>query len=779
MTDKTTTTTPGKSHGPESPPGAGGPAPLGRRWWIGLTVLLAVGLLQQILILGESWRQNPFTTTPVQDAEMYWDWAGEIAAGQLLGTTPFMSAPLYPYLLGMLRALGGGLLSLFVLQAALHLATLALLVQLGARRFTPAVGLLMGVLFVLLTEPAFYTGRVLNCTLQLFLIVLLWRQLLAAQRRPTVTAWATVGALTGLNCLANPPMLLALVLIGLWALWTCGLNIRGLTGLVAHAAVAALVISPATWHNYKVSGEFIPISAQAGVTFAQGNAPDAEGTYKKIPEISGTRFMQNLDARRYYRETTGTEGGWNDTSRFFFRRGLNAWRDNPGLAARLFQLKLYWFVTGRVYGDIYFPTFEIREGFADALRTAPLPLAWVTAPAIIALLMLARSSLRRYTPELLLFLVPLLVVAFFWYSPRYRFPAAPVLVGAAAWAFWQLWQWRKDQRGAVIIAGALIVGVYLTSRSRIDRLEQYGAACNNAAAVVFARAGDIDAAIRYAQKAVEEDPEDTAARANLGLFLARRGDSQESLEQLRRAVVENPESPETHEHLGRALAEAGRHDEALSSFEEAVRLNPDNPAYRANLANALVQVERLEEAIEQYRTAVRIDPSSARVHTSLARLLLNRGDRDEGLKHLTEAVRFDPSLVDAHLLIAQTHLDRQELPETIAALRKAQALKQDDAELSRKLAWLLATTPDLSSEDYAEALRLARAAVQATPRRSPVFIDTLAAALAAAGEFDEAARTIQQLIAMAEQAGQSDAAAVYRERLELYQSGRPYIRTAP
>jgi tetratricopeptide (TPR) repeat protein len=210
-----------------------------------------------------------------------------------------------------------------------------------------------------------------------------------------------------------------------------------------------------------------------------------------------------------------------------------------------------------------------------------------------------------------------------------------------------------------------------------------------------------------------------------------------------------------------------------------VQLAPENSEIRANFGVALTRAERYDEAIEQYRISVRINPALAKARLNLARLLLNRGDRDGGLHELSEAVRFDASLVDAHLLIAQIHLDRQELPETIAALRKAQKLKRDDAELARKLSWLLATSPGLSREDRGEALRLARAAIQKASRKTPVFSDTLAAALAATGQYEEAARTIRRVLAAAEQAGNAKAAAKYRERLELYESGRPYIGTAP
>ncbi len=209
--------------------------PLGSRWWMVSALLMLAGLAQQALILSEGWRGNPFAAAPVQDAEVYWDWAGEVAAGQLLRTTPFMSAPLYPYLLGVIRALGGGLLTVYILQAGLHLLTIGLLAHLAARRFGPGIGLLAGLLFILLIEPAYFPGRILNCTLQALLIVLLWQQLVNAQQRSSRAHWTIVGGLAGLNCLANPPMLPAVLLIAFWCWWQSGFARRGLADTLSPA----------------------------------------------------------------------------------------------------------------------------------------------------------------------------------------------------------------------------------------------------------------------------------------------------------------------------------------------------------------------------------------------------------------------------------------------------------------------------------------------------------------------------------------------------------------
>lgn len=81
-----------------------------RRW---LVVLLALGAAAQLALLLAG-AADPLALAPINDAKVYWDWGGRIADGRLVDDTPFMSAPLYPYVVGAVRALGGGLGALYL-----------------------------------------------------------------------------------------------------------------------------------------------------------------------------------------------------------------------------------------------------------------------------------------------------------------------------------------------------------------------------------------------------------------------------------------------------------------------------------------------------------------------------------------------------------------------------------------------------------------------------------------------------------------------------------------
>ncbi len=111
-----------------------------------------------------------------------------------------------------------------------------------------------------------------------------------------------------------------------------------------------------------------------------------------------------------------------------------------------------------------------------------------------------------------------------------------------------------------------------------------------------------------------------------------------------------------------------------------------------------------------------------------------------------------------------------------------QAIQADPnhAPVLNHLAWLRAADPQARYRDGAEAVRLAEAACASVvdPARPSVLaancLDTLAAAYARAGRFDEAVKAARQAIAMAEALGRRGAARSFAARLELFEKRQPY-----
>jgi tetratricopeptide (TPR) repeat protein len=649
-----------------------------------LWILLALAALSQTLIVTQQLASDPLAHTPVNDARVYWQWAGEISQGKLVGDTPFLSAPLYPYLLAIVRACGGDLKAVYIAQAALHLLTIALLYKIAERRFGFASAIVGCALYVLLLEPAYYSARILNNTLQLLVVVALWDRMVAVEDDPRTGRVVGLGAVLGLNVLANPTMLAAIPLVALWILWLLGGS--GMRQAVLAGAVAVVVVAPATLHNWLACREIIPVSAHGGVTFYHGNAPGADGTYHGIPGIAENRIQQNVDAVRLYAAETG--GSWNKTSSLFFKKGLDYWASDPTAALALFGKKAWYFVSGRNYADIYVPEFERKDGIASRLALAPLPTAWITLPALLALVFLARAP-RRNFPELLLVLAPLITVATFWYSPRYRMPAVPLLAALAGSVLATLPVLLRDPDGRIRgILGGLAFLVSIGSGGW-NEAHDFDSATSIPAQYEYLVGGVLVEQGRY----VEAEPRFRAslaegyapAQAALADLFRRQGRGGEALSALRETVRAQPSNSAAHRGLAVALAEDQQFPEAEKEFRAAIALDPNDWESLTGLGNVLDATKRPEEAIAQHRAALDRNPSYAPAHYNLGCVLYKQRNLDEAAREFRDAVKSDPKFAQARWYLADILMQQGDPNGAIEILRDGLKLAPDAQMLQDKI----------------------------------------------------------------------------------------------
>ena len=108
-----------------------------------------------------------------------------------------------------------------------------------------------------------------------------------------------------------------------------------------------------------------------------------------------------------------------------------------------------------------------------------------------------------------------------------------------------------------------------------------------------------------------------------------------------------------------------------------------------------------------------------------------------------------------------------------AEYHAALKINPDDVAACGNLAWIRATCPDPRYRDGVEAVPLAQRTVQLAPD-DPACLDTLAAAYAETGRFADAAATADQAMKLAARQGNAALAASLRQRLALYQAGKPF-----
>jgi hypothetical protein len=95
------------------------------------------------------------------------------------------------------------------------------------------------------------------------------------------------------------------------------------------------------------------------------------------------------------------------------------------------------------------------------------------------------------------------------------------------------------------------------------------------------------------------------------------------------------------------------------------------------------------------------------------------------------------------------------------------------------LAWALATSPEPAARNGPLAVKLAEEACQVTQFRQTPMVETLAAAYAEAGRFDEAIRAAELACKLAAQSGDPALLRKNQELLMLFRQGKPFHEPVP
>lgn len=266
------------------------------------------------------------------------------------------------------------------------------------------------------------------------------------------------------------------------------------------------------------------------------------------------------------------------------------------------------------------------------------------------------------------------------------------------------------------------------------------------------------------------DPDAAARHAEAAGHLPKKTPMADS--RAARAVA--PAGSMANNDRGIELVREGRPGEAVPFFEEALRINPEFAEAHYNLGTLLARGGRLDEAIRHLEDAVRLGPANADSRVNLGIALASRGDRDRATTLFREALAIDPDHVAAHVRLGTVLESDGATGDAIAEYRRALAAQPDAYEPAFRLAWILATHPDPGQRGGAEAVRLAELACAATEFGHASALDALAAAYAETGRFTDAVTAARKAARLTQD---PDLAAQIRERVALFESGRPFRET--
>lgn len=667
-------------------------------------------------------QDSPFFSHHELDARYHVEWAKAFAEGrerEFIGGAYFR-APLYPWLLGTIyQVFGQGDLAPRIIQAVIGSLSCGLLFVLGRIVFCRTVGAIAGFAAAAYWVLIYFDGELMMESLYIFQLLLLLLVLVACGRRDSAWLWALGGVLLGLAAITRPNILLLGPAIVVWILlrtrprWRRGV---GLSLLTFAGCMAPIV--PITIRNYVVAGDLVLIASQGGVNFYIGNNAQSDGVSARIPGDPG-EWDEAMKAQTERAERAlGRSLKGSEISRWYTGQALRWMGEQPGAAAihLLAKLRNFW-TFWEIPNDHYIP-FITRNytpliGVLPFSFTRPEPGFAIIGP-LGALGLLVSLRRRGETFPLWGFLlVYMLSVVLFFVNARFRAPVLPVLILFAAFgAVWLVQQvfrlrWLPLAGGAVALAGMgmVVSRVPANVDLRIDH-------------------NMIQSTAATGQILFEQDRRDEA----LALLADAAAQSRAS---------GMPLKPDHWITLGLLLLEQQAYVAAADCFQQAIRLKPDHEVGYQNLGVALAGQNRMSDAAAAFSQALRLRPDDPRSQANLGNALVQSGNVQEGVELLRSAVRSDPRLLSAAAAASEALLRRNRHVDAERVVSAMLEIAPNDLRLLVMMIQIRAASPVEELRDSAQAVELARKALQLSRGQDPVILHVSSLALFHAGRTRE------------------------------------------
>ncbi len=386
-------------------------------------------------------------------------------------------------------------------------------------------------------------------------------------------------------------------------------------------------------------------------------------------------------------------------------------------------------------------------------------------------------------------LVPVIgIVQVGWQGLADRYTYLPS-IGVFVAAIWTAGAWIESRPAlrplAPEVAGAVALALGVCARIQTGYWKDTETLCAHAIdvdprnfaahdllGVTYLDRGDLARAEAEFRAAKDIEPSDFVARESLGRTLERAGEHEAAETEFRELAARAPDRAEPRLDVARSLAARGRSVEALAEVDAALRIDPSLAPAHLERGRILESLARLDDARAAYGNALVAMPAYTEARLALARLEARRGDTAGAEAEIRRAIEADPEEPEARRGLALVLLAQGRIPEALAAARAALECRPGWALAMGDVAWILATSDDPAIRDPRTAVALAEDAARLSQEKHAGILDTLAAAYAASGRWQDAVASGEKALALAREAPDRAFADRVARRVSAYREGR-------
>jgi tetratricopeptide (TPR) repeat protein len=225
-------------------------------------------------------------------------------------------------------------------------------------------------------------------------------------------------------------------------------------------------------------------------------------------------------------------------------------------------------------------------------------------------------------------------------------------------------------------------------------------------------------------------------------------------------------------YRGSAHGVVGQVDDGIKDYDTLIARYPTGAVYWNNRASLKVTAKRYDGAIADLDRALALVPNYPIALRNRGWAKMLKKDYDAAIADLDKAIDAAPAVATGYVYRGECRGKKGQFDLAAKDLAEAVRLEPLSAAALNARAWFLATVPDDKLRDGPAAVKLIGQACDLSDWKTGSYLDTLAAASAACGKFDDAVRYEEAALRDKKFAEQSSGEA--KARLELYKQGKPY-----
>jgi tetratricopeptide (TPR) repeat protein len=502
----------------------------------------------------------PHALQPANDAKVYWELGITIYQKGWLPADiiPFYQAPLYPYLLALLHHAGiHGVEEVIRLQVLLGVINVLLCYGLARFWLSRTAAIAAAWLYAACHLPLFFESKILATTAGAFLFLLFCIVFLFWLNDRKTCVLIVSALIFSLACACCPPFLFTLPFILIFLLVQQKSERKSFL-LPAFVFTTAFLIGllPIPLVNMVIGGDFVPISANSGVTLYMGNNPQAQGGLAPIAGLSNDIEKQYSGSIELASQLAGKPLKPSQASTFWIHKTMKWIAFHPFQFVVLELKKIMWSVyhtPPAVNYSFYFESEWIRGIVWLSL------ISWFALAAGIAAIPLLLIQKHPSTTFLLYLIGGYILLSLVYYaSDRFLAAMMPIVSIVAVSFFTQLrnhanrrWFWAT-----FAIAGCFAANPFLAD----NIIREIGMGWYNDG-VSCEQRGNNEAARQSYERSLQYAPNFSSSLLNLGVLYARRNELDRSNQLFRQVLELEPNNHTARDNLIINLRRQGREKE--------------------------------------------------------------------------------------------------------------------------------------------------------------------------------------------------------------------------